>query len=126
MADPLFSPAQGLASAGNNVRRVTKLAELVNAELGKQLAALDCGIAAADFEVMGRSAHTIKGHAALFGCESLRLMALEAESAAKLGKLDDVRGLRDRLAGAIQEFQQELSQVDWQEIGKAPPQQSRE
>ena len=85
------------------------LIEIFLRETPDRLKMLAEGLAAGDTGQAERMAHTLKSSAASVGAESMRLVALEIESAAHENDLDRVRSLVDTLAREAESAEEALT-----------------
>ncbi|MCP4674442.1 MAG: response regulator, partial [Deltaproteobacteria bacterium] len=90
----VFNYEDAMKSVGGKVQRLLKLITILEDDLPKQFLNFKQALDSRDCHAAARHAHTIKGQAAHIGGELLRRAALEAETAANEGKIDELVDMR--------------------------------
>jgi two-component system sensor histidine kinase/response regulator len=107
---PVFEPVAFAEQVGFDPDLCTEIIDLFLEERGEQLLQMAQALAAHDFPVLSRVAHTIKGSLGTLHAPRARLRAQELEAASKGGHLDGCQQLLKALETDIEDLIPELLQ----------------
>ncbi len=86
----VFDYDEAMKSVGGKLGRLFKLISILEDDLPRQFSNFKQALDGRDYQAAARHAHTIKGQAAHIGGELLRRAALQAETAAKEGRFEEL------------------------------------
>ncbi|WP_116474892.1 response regulator [Zobellella maritima] len=105
---PCLDWGGALQNLEGNSALLEELAKLFLEECPKLMQAIDTTSAEGDAVALRRAAHTLKGSAQVIGARALGVAALELETQARAGDLDNLDEVRRRLARCLAELEPAL------------------
>ncbi len=79
----------------------------------KNLCKLGDAVAAANAQSIGELAHAIKGTSGNIGIEAIHILALQLETQAKAGKIDNAQMLYDQISKLFEQVKHYTSDDNW-------------
>ena len=110
---------QAMWVTGGKMGMFKRIATVFLQHMPNRLRELELAVGERDIPEVSRLAHSIQGAAASLGGQRLRQMALQMESQARSGRLDDPDAFFERVEQEFQLLQEALGQIDWDQEGAA-------
>ena len=100
-----------LTRVGGDVELLREIGDLFQLECPRELAKLREAIESGDGAAVGRVAHGLKGSAANFGAGPAVEAALKIEQLARVGQVEEARGVCETLEKALDVLLRELKEI---------------
>ncbi|MFV9644981.1 MAG: Hpt domain-containing protein [Desulfobacterales bacterium] len=118
-AKPVFDRDYALEMTDGDTEFLKELVDLFNADYPQKLAGILRAIEEKDFDVIDKTAHSLKGASGNLGLNRVYELAFEIERMGKAKNIEGIDKIYQELEEELERFKEFISRPDWEEVGWA-------